>query len=140
MTPPANGTALTTLTLGTSAATPGGPQAFQVVGTSGALTRTGNMVVSVLVPNFRLSCLPASLAVVQGNSAVSTCRVTSTNTFSAPVSLSCAGLLGDTACAFDPAVVTPSPNGVAISSLTVSTSPATRGAPAPSRQWGWVAA
>jgi trimeric autotransporter adhesin len=125
VTPPPNGTVTSTLTLGTSTATPGGLLSFQVVGTSGALTRTANLMVNVLLPSFALSCTPASLSVPQGNSVISTCRVTSANTFSAPVSLSCGTLPAGASCVFSPAEVTPPPNGFVNSTLTVSTSAAT---------------
>ena len=83
------------------------------------------MMVNVLVPSFAWSCMPASLSVAQGTSVISTCRVTSGNTFSAPVSLSCGTLPAGAACAFNPAEVTPPSNGFVTSTLTVSTSAAT---------------
>ena len=70
-------------------------------------------------------CTPSSLSVAQGNSVTSTCRVTSLNTFSAPVSLSCGTLPAGATCAFNPAEVTPPSNGWLITTLTVTTSTAT---------------
>jgi hypothetical protein len=125
VTPPSNGTISSALTLSTTPETPGGARAFQVVATSGALTRSAGLAVNVLVPNFAVACVPASLSVAQGNSVVTSCRVTSINSFSAPVTFSCATLPAGASCSFDPPEVTSPPNGLASSSLTVSTSGAT---------------
>ena len=51
--------------------------------------------------------------------------MTSGNTFSAPVSLSCGTLPAGAACSFSPAQVTPPSNGFVESTLTVTTSAAT---------------
>ncbi len=127
VTPPPNGTITSTLTVSTATTTPGGATAFQVIGTGGGLTRTANLTLSVLVPNYSVSCTPAALSVVQGNSVVSTCTVTSINTFSAPVALSCTVLPAGAACSFSAPTVTPPPNGTVTSTLTVSTATTTPG-------------
>jgi hypothetical protein len=72
-------------------------------------------------PDFTLSCSPASLTVTQGGpGATSTCTVTSVNGFSAAVNLSCTGMPSGSTCSFNPASVTPAPNGAVNSTLTVT--------------------
>ena len=92
VTPPPGGTAASTLTVSTSATTPGGLTGFAVLGTSGAQTRRANLALTVLLPSFTVACAPSSLSVIQGASVTSTCTVASQNGFSAPVDLACAGL------------------------------------------------
>jgi trimeric autotransporter adhesin len=125
VTPPSNGAVTSTLTVTTTAATPGGFTAFQVVATSGALTQSATLSLNVLVPAFGLACVPNSLSVVQGTSVTTSCRVTSINSFSEPVAFSCAALPAGGSCTFDPPEVTSPPNGLAASTLTVTTSDAT---------------
>jgi Zn-dependent metalloprotease len=72
-------------------------------------------------PDFSVSCSPASLTVTQGGpAATSTCTITSINGFSAAVNLSCTGMPAGSTCSFNPASVTPPPNGTANSTLSVT--------------------
>jgi hypothetical protein len=73
-------------------------------------------------PDFTIAASPSSLSVVQGASATSTVTVTSVNSFSAAVSLSCSGLPAGVTCGFSPSSVTPAANGSATSTLTVTAS------------------
>ncbi len=73
-------------------------------------------------PDFSVTCSPSSVSVAQGGSVNTTCTVTSTGGFSAPVALACSGLPAGVSCAFVPASVTPPANGSASSTLTVSAS------------------
>src|SRR5262249_44658083 len=123
----ANGTGTTTLTLSTLTSTPGGTTAVQVVGTSGALVKSGSLGLTVLVPDFIVNCSPSALNVIQGGSAASICTVVSQNTFQLPVDLTCAGLPAGASCSFAPTPVQPPPGGTASSTLTVSTSTTTPG-------------
>jgi trimeric autotransporter adhesin len=117
-------TAGSTLTIAASGGAATGNFTIQAQGTSGALTRSANIALTVNaapVPNFSVSCSPASLTVTQGQtSGASTCTVTSTNGFNSAVALSCAGMPSGSTCNFTPASVTPPANGSATSSLTVS--------------------
>jgi hypothetical protein len=70
--------------------------------------------------DFTLGCSPEGFDLHQGGRAISTCTVQSVNGFSAAVGLSCAGLPPGVTCAYDPAVVTPAPNGSSASQLTVA--------------------
>jgi trimeric autotransporter adhesin len=125
VTPPSNGSVTSTLTFSTTAETPGGFRTFQVVAAGGELTRSVNVSVNVLVPSFGIACVPNSLSVVQGNTVLTSCRITSVNGFNEPVAFSCGALPAGMACTFDPPEVTVPPGGLVASTLTVSTSTAT---------------
>ena len=71
-------------------------------------------------PDFTISCVPSSLSAAQGGSAGSTCTVTSTNSYSSAVGLSCTGQPAGVSCSFAPSSVTPPANGSAGSALTVN--------------------
>ena len=73
-------------------------------------------------PDFTFNCSPASLNTVPGGAPSSTCTVQSLNAFSAPVTLSCAGLPANATCVYDPGSVTPPPNTSLPATLTVSVS------------------
>ena len=73
-------------------------------------------------PDFTVAASPSSLTIAQGATGTSTVTVTSVNSFSSAVSLSCTGLPAGVTCGFSPASVTPPANGSATSTLTVSVS------------------
>lgn len=123
VTPPANGSTNSALTVSVAGSTPTGTYNFQAAGTSGATTRTANIsltVTPVQTPNFSIACSPSSLSAAQGGSAASTCTVTSTGGFSSAVALDCASLPAGVTCGYVPPSVTPPANGSANSALTVS--------------------
>ena len=125
VTPPPSGTVNSTLTLEHVRGDARGIPHIQADGTSGTLTRSVSLSVNVLLRDFTLGCVPGSLSVVQGSSVTSTCRVTSLNMFSAPVTLSCGPMPAGATCTFDPAEVTPPADGFVFTTLTVTTSSAT---------------
>jgi trimeric autotransporter adhesin len=123
VTPPANGTVNSALTITASGSAATGTVTIQAQGTSGATTRSAGISLTVTAaptPNFSVSCAPSSVTVPQGGSANSTCTVTSSGGFSSAVGLSCTGLPAGVSCAYAPASVTPPANGSASSTLTVS--------------------
>ena len=125
MTPPANGSTSSALTITASGSAATGTVTIQAQGTSGATTRSANISLTVTAaptPNFSVSCAPSGVTVQQGGSANSTCTVTSSGGFSSAVDLSCTGLPAGVSCAYAPASVTPPGNGSAASTLTVSAS------------------
>jgi hypothetical protein len=124
VTPPANGSAASTLTVAVST-TAAGTYAFNVQGVSGALTRTAGMSLTVTTapaPNFTVSVAPSSVSVTQGASASTTVTVASQNGFASAVTLSAAGLPAGVTAAFVPNPVTPPANGSVNSTLTLSAS------------------
>ena len=121
VTPPANGTATSVLTVSVAASTPTGSYAVSIVGTSGTSTRSTSLSLSVLTPtDFTLSASPASLTIAQGASGASTVTVGSLRGFNSAVGLSCSGLPAGATCGFSPTPVTPPANGTVASVLTVS--------------------
>jgi hypothetical protein len=78
-------------------------------------------------PDYSVSCSPSSLTIQQGNSAPTTCTVTSTGGFANAVALSCANLTAGASCSFSPASVTPPANGSVSSTLTVGAGTAAAG-------------
>jgi len=121
VTPPANGSDTSGLTLSVDAGVAPGSYPFSVVGTNGASTRSAPLALTVTPPpDFTVSVSPGSLTIGQGASGTSTATVASLNGFNAGVSLSCTGLPAGAACAFAPASVTPPANGTTTSALTVT--------------------
>ena len=123
VTPPANGTVNSTLTISVGGTAPTGTHAISATGTSGATTRTAPISLTITAtptPNFSVSCAPSSLTIQQGSSGGSTCTVTSTGGFASAVSLTCSGLPAGASCGFVPPSVTPPANGSTTSALTVT--------------------
>jgi subtilase family serine protease len=122
VTPPAGGTAMSSLTLTVAPSVTPGSYSVQAQGTSGGLTHSTTLQVTVstaTTPNFTISCSPASLTQQRNSSGTSTCTVTSTGSFSSAVSLSCASVPAGVSCAFSPNSVTPAANGSVTSTLTI---------------------
>ncbi len=125
VTPPANGSVNSTLTVSTGTAGTG-TSSFQVVGTSGATTRSASMSLTVTgapTPDFSVSANPTSVTVTQGGAgAGTTITVASTNGFSSAVTLSTSALPSGVSATFGTNPVTPPANGSATSSLTFTAS------------------
>lgn len=124
VTPPANGTATSTLTVTVDSDAQVGMYGFQVVGTSGTLTRTLDMNLTVAAAlDFTITSNTSSLSAMPGSIANAAVTVTSLNGFSGAVNLSCTSLVSGVTCNFNPAQVVLSANGTIISTLTVSVAP-----------------
>jgi hypothetical protein len=125
VTPPANGSVNSTLTVTVGGAVPTGGYSFQAQGTSGSSTRTFNMSLNVTgapVPDFGISASPSSVSVTQGGSGTSTITVNSLNGFSSAVALSASGVPSGVTASFSPSSVTPPSGGSASSTLTFTAS------------------
>jgi len=123
VTPPPNGSATSVLNVSVDASVAAATYTFNVVGTSGALTRTAPISVGVTEAtpgDFSVTCSPLNLNVNGTFSKNSKCTVRSLNGFSSAVSFSCSGQPSGVACSFQPVSVTPPPNGTAVSTLTVT--------------------
>jgi hypothetical protein len=77
---------------------------------------------TTVTPDFAVSCSPSSVSVQQGQSAGTTCTVTSSGGFNSAVSLSCANLPSGVTCGYSPNPATPPANGSVNSSLTINAS------------------
>lgn len=123
---PATG-ASSVLTLTASSSATLGAAIISVTGTSGSLTRSAPIsltVNDVQTPDFALSASPPSLAINLGSSGMSGIAITPTGGFSSGVSLSASGLPAGVTASFSP---NPATSGSSVLSLVVS-SAATPGA------------
>ena len=120
VTPPANGTVGSSLTVAVGAAVPTGTYPFQARGIGGGLTRTFNMTLTVTSPptgDFTVSAAPPSQSVKKGLSASYTATVTPSGGFNGVVSFGVSGLPTSATATFNP----PSVTGSGSSTLTVAT-------------------
>ena len=125
VTPPANGSANSTLTLTASSTATTGTATVTVTGISGSITQTATISLTVnpaAAPNFTIGASPSSVAVTQGGTGTSTVTITSQNSFNSATTLSAAGLPSGVTAAFSTNPVTPPANGSATSTLTFTAS------------------
>jgi methionine-rich copper-binding protein CopC len=89
---PTTGSSVLTL-VASATATTGGPVTVTITGTSGSLTATTSIKLTVNpAPSFTLSATPNTLSVVQGSSGTSTIAVTDIGGFTGSVTLAASGL------------------------------------------------
>ncbi len=125
VTPPANGTATSTLTLAASGTATTGNATVTITGTSGSTSHTTNIALTVnaaATPNFTIGASPSSVAITQGGTGTSTVTITSQNSFNSATTLSATGLPTGVTAAFSTNPVTPPANGSATSTLTFTAS------------------
>jgi uncharacterized membrane protein len=125
VTPPANGTATSTLTLTASSSATTGAATVTITGVSGSTTHSTTIALTVNAaaqPNFTIGASPSSLTVTQGSNGTSTITITSQNSFSSATTLSATGLPSGVTAAFSTNPVTPPANGSATSTLTLTAS------------------
>jgi hypothetical protein len=125
VTPPANGSATSTLTLTASSSATTGTATVTITGTSGSTTHTATIALTVNTaaqPNFTVGASPTSVTVTQGGNGMSTITVTSQNSFNSATTLSASGLPSGVTAAFSTNPVTPPANGSATSTLTLTAS------------------
>jgi sugar lactone lactonase YvrE/uncharacterized membrane protein len=115
---PTTGTSLLTLTASNSA-TPG-TDIVTITGTSGTLTATTNISVSIVYvpPSFSMGVSPNNLTVVQGSSSNSTISVTGSGGFTGSVNLAASNLPGGVTAVFTPNPTT----GISVLALTAGSS------------------
>lgn len=123
--PTTSGSSVLTLTASGSATT-GGPVTVTITGTSGTLSETTTVAVTVnAAPTFSLAAQSPSLSVTQGASNTDTITITPANGFSGNVSLSASGLPAGVTASFSP---NPATTSSSVLTLTASAS-ATAGGP-----------
>jgi hypothetical protein len=123
VTPPSGGSAKSTLTFSVSTtATPGGPFALTLTGTSGSILRSTNIQLQIQSqpPDFSIMPSPTTLTMQRGGMDMFTITVTSMNGFNRPVRLETSGTAPGIAATFYPVYVTPPSGGSASSTLLVS--------------------
>jgi methionine-rich copper-binding protein CopC len=125
VTPAANGSVPSTLTLTASSTATTGTATVTVTGTSGSTVHSTTISLTVNAtaqPNFTIGASPSSVTVTQGGNGTSTITVTSQNSFSSATTLSATGLPSGVTAAFSTNPVTPPANGSATSTLTLTAS------------------
>jgi hypothetical protein len=125
VTPPANGSGTSTLTLTASSSATTGAATVTITGVSGSTTHSTTIALTVnaaATPNFTIAASPSSLTVTQGGNGASTITITSQNSFNSATTLSATGLPSGVTAAFSTNPVTPPANGSATSTLTLTAS------------------
>ncbi|HEY6765827.1 MAG TPA: hypothetical protein VI386_13735 [Candidatus Sulfotelmatobacter sp.] len=125
VTPPANSTAGSTLTLTASSTATTGNATVTITGTSGSTVHTTTIALTVnasATANFTIGASPSTLTVTQGGNGTSTITITSQNSFNSATTLSASGLPSGVTAAFVPNPVTPPANGSVNSTLTLTAS------------------
>ena len=125
VTPPANGSATSTLTLIASSSATTGAATVTITGVSGSTTHSTTIALTVnaaATPNFTIGASPSSVTVTQGGNGTSTITITSQNSFSSATTLSTTGLPSGVTAAYSTNPVTPPANGSATSTLTLTAS------------------
>ena len=110
------GTSTATITVGSGVAA--GTYPFTITGTSGSLTHTANVTLTIPAgPDFSISASPSTQSVVTGGSTSYTMALTALNGFSGTATLSASGLPVGASASFNPATVTGS--GTSTATITV---------------------
>jgi subtilase family serine protease len=126
VTPAANGSATSTLTLTASASATVGAATVTITGTSGSTTHSTTIALTVNTSsgtkNFTLSLSPSSFTVDERGSVSTTLTVTSVNGFNSAVSLSVSGFPSGVSATASANPVTPPANGSVNVTITWSAS------------------
>jgi uncharacterized membrane protein len=115
------GSGTVSLSVVTSASTPGGTYPLTVTGTSGPVVRTGTATLTVLAPDFSLSASPGSREIIVGQSTSYSVTLMAVNGYAGIVSFSLSGLPADAGATFTPGSLTAS----GTTTLTITTTAAT---------------
>jgi kumamolisin len=126
VTPPANGTATSTLTLAASSTATVGTATVTITGTSGSTSHSATITLTVSASsgtkNFTLSLVPNSFTIDDSGSVSTTLTVTSVNGFHSAVSLSVNEFPTDVSATASANPVTPPANGSVNVTITWSAS------------------
>jgi uncharacterized membrane protein len=120
VTPPADGSITSTLTVTVDKTVQPGTYTLTITGTSGTISHDTSLTLQVVSPDFSISVSPTSLTIQQGQSKTATVTVTSINSFSQPVSLTVTGVPAGVTATFDKPTVTPPPDGTVTSTLRIT--------------------
>jgi uncharacterized membrane protein len=117
---PSTGGTTTTLTIGIPSTASAGTYTLKITGTSGAQSNSQEVTLIVTtLPDFRITASPTSQTGSNGSSVTYRVSIASLNSFSSPVLLT-SSIPSPLSGSFSPTTVTPPPNSVATSTLTIS--------------------
>jgi subtilase family serine protease len=126
VTPSAGGSASSTLTVNVSSNAAAGTYSVTITGTSGSLTHSTSLTVTVVVPDFSIKASPSARTIRGTGSTTYTVTLTALNGYNSAVSLSVTGLPSGATKSFNPSSITPTSAGVS-STLTVTINQRQRG-------------
>jgi hypothetical protein len=112
-----------TLTI-TTTGSPAGNSTVTITGTSGTLTHTATVALTITAPDFTVSASPSSLTVAAGNLATYAVTIGALNGFTSSVSLAASGLPAGANASFSPASVNTSGSSTLTITTTAGTTPA----------------
>jgi len=120
-TPPDDGSTPAGVTLSASSTAQGGSYTLSVIGASGSLSHTVNILVQVIISggDFSVSISPSTITMIQGSQMTSSVALQASGTFSSAVTLTTAAVNG-LFVSFNPSTVVMPLAGSAVSQLTVS--------------------
>ena len=123
--PPVGGRASTQVAVTASGSIGGGTYAVPILGISGSRSHSTTITVTVnqaLTPDFAVTAGPSAITISQGSTVTSTITVLSQDGFSSPVTLSASWqVTAPSGVSFNlPGPITPPPNAIATSTLTIS--------------------
>jgi len=120
-TPPDDGSTPAGVTLSASTTAQGGSYTLSVIGASGSLSHTANILVQVIISggDFSISISPSTITMIQGSQTTSSVTLQASGTFSSAVTLTTAAVNG-LFVSFNPSTIVMPLAGSAASQLTVS--------------------
>jgi len=120
-TPPDDGSTPAGVTLSASTTTQGGSYTLSVIGASGSLSHTVNILVQVIISegDFSVSISPSTITMIQGSQTTSSVTLQASGTFSSAVTLTTAAVNG-LFVSFNPSTIVMPLAGSAVAQLTVS--------------------
>jgi subtilase family serine protease len=127
VTPSAGGSASSTLTVNVPLTAAAGTYSVTITGTtSGSLTHSTSLTVTVVIPDFSIKASPSARTINGKGSTTYTVTLTALNGYNSAVSLLVTGLPSGATASFSPSAVTPTPTG-ARSTLKVTINQRQRG-------------
>jgi uncharacterized membrane protein len=118
---PLPGASVATLTVTVPGSVPAGNYALTIIGTSGTLSHSTQVNLTVIAPDFTISAAPSSQSIIPGGCTSYAVSIAALNGFTGTVGLSQSGAPSGSSATFNPLSI----NGAGSSSLTICTNTST---------------